>query len=358
MDQILLEALYAAQPESVSLAEMMSRTKSPAGLVSQRIAALREIGYGIEAHPQLGYRLTESPDSLMSEDLQARMAAGFSGRTGNYIGNRILTFECTSSTNDVVQRLALEGHPEGLAVFADSQTAGRGRLGRKWVSPKGKGLWFTVLLRPRFPVQSAARLTVMAAVAVATSLRRTTELPLTIKWPNDILCRGRKVAGILLEMDAAREEIQHVSLGIGIDVNQEREDFPEWLQSIATSLKWEAKKGSEDFEVRRKNADAGILNSQFPNPNSTGFHRPTLAIDLLQELEACSKRLSDESFPGLLERWTELDQTLGRQISVEVGNGQQIRGFALDLDPDGALRVRTDAGRIERVDAGELRIEN
>ena len=203
-------------------------------------------------------------------------------------------------------------------------------MGRKWVSPPRKGLWFTVLLRPLCPMQSAQRLTVMTAVAVTSSLRRNTGLPLRIKWPNDILCRGRKVVGILVELCAEGPHLQYAAIGIGIDVNLEPSDFPSWLQASATSLKQEA---------------------GFP------FHRPTLAIEVLRELDQCQSLLSDENFPMLLEYWMELDDTLGRQISISWNDGRSLRGLASNLDFDGALLVRTDEGRLERVTAGDVTLE-
>jgi BirA family transcriptional regulator, biotin operon repressor / biotin---[acetyl-CoA-carboxylase] ligase len=329
-EQKLLSILHRVGSESLLPNDLAKEMGVSLVEVAQTASELRLLGFGIENHPQRGYRLVSTPDSLIPEDLQARMSAIEALPSGNYVGNKILTYEQTASTNDLVNRLALEDYPEGLTVFAESQTAGRGRLGRKWISPDRKGLWFSVLFRPRVSTQWASQLTVMTSVAVATSLRRTTGLPLRIKWPNDILCGGRKVVGILVELNSDLGEIRHVVVGIGIDVNLERADFPKELEGIATSLKLEA---------------------------GNSFQRPALAADLLLELQRCSELLKNGRFSELLERWLELDDTLGKQVSVFSNNGlNKIQGLAANLDVDGALLLRLDNGHLERVMAGEVTI--
>ena len=135
------------------------------------------------------------------------------------IGRDIRVFEETTSTNDVIEKLARDGVKEGVVVFAESQTKGRGRLGRKWISPARKGLWFSILLRPDLRPQEATQLTVASATALRRAIQSETGLKPEIKWPNDILIGGRKVAGILTELSAELDRVQHVILGIGVDVN-------------------------------------------------------------------------------------------------------------------------------------------
>jgi len=301
-------------------------------IVRKTCEELRRLGFHIDAHPQRGYRLIDAPDRLIGEDLQARLRAIHPDelRSGFNIGSRILVFEETNSTNDVVQHLAADNLPEGVVVFAESQSAGRGRHGRSWISHSHKGLWFTVLLRPQLPTQCAPRLTVMAAVAVTKFLRKVTGLPLRIKWPNDILCNGRKVAGILVESETDDQQIRHAVIGIGINVNLEATDFPDDLCLNATSLKMEA---------------------------GRSFHRPAMAVEVLHGLNQYRELLSDEKFPFLLEHWVGLDDTLGRQISISGISGKKLRGLAVNLDPDGALLLRTDEGCVKRVMAGDVTFE-
>ena len=150
---------------------------------------------------------------LHADDLLARL-----GKT-KVIGRDIRVFEETTSTNDVIERLARDNVQEGVVVFAESQTKGRGRLGRRWISPSRKGLWFSLLLRPKLRPQETTQLTVAAATALRRAIEAQTGLKAEIKWPNDILINGKKVAGILTELSAELDRVKHIILGIGVDVN-------------------------------------------------------------------------------------------------------------------------------------------
>src|SRR5271169_909702 len=185
-DAKILSALRT-NPNGVSGAELAEQLKISRAAVWSRIEELRKLDYDIEASPHFGYRLVSSPDALHADDLLARL-----GKT-KVIGRDIQVFEQTTSTNDVIEKLAHDGVKEGVVVFAESQTRGRGRLGRKWMSPAGKGLWFSVLLRPGLNPE--------------------------IKWPNDILINGKKVCGVLTELSAELDRVKYVILGIGVDVN-------------------------------------------------------------------------------------------------------------------------------------------
>jgi len=273
-------------------------------LPAAELAELQQLGYSIEAHPHLGYRLVAGPDRLMADDLRARLQT-------KIIGREILVFEETTSTNDVVERLARSQVQEGLVVFAESQTKGRGRHGRAWASPRGKGLWFSVLLRPKFPLP---RLTVAASVAVA----RVAGQAARIKWPNDVTLDGRKLAGILTETRQAT-----AILGIGLNVNCRAEDFPADLRPLVTSLPC---------------AD-----------------RPGLAAQVLTELDALYVQAATD-FPAITAEWARLCTTLGKQIAVQIGD-RRIDGHAQALDEDGALLIRRDTGQIERVLGADLVVE-
>src|SRR5262249_3328101 len=144
------------------------------------------------------------------------------------------------STNDVIEKLARDNVKEGVVVFAESQSKGRGRLGRKWVSPPRKGLWFSILLRPHLRPVAVTQITIAAATALFRAIRTQTGVTPEIKWPNDILIHGKKVAGILTELSAEPDRIKHVILGVGIDVNQTAAEFPADFRKIATSLRIES----------------------------------------------------------------------------------------------------------------------
>jgi BirA family transcriptional regulator, biotin operon repressor / biotin---[acetyl-CoA-carboxylase] ligase len=169
------------------------------------------------------------PDGLVAEELQADLASGV-------IGREIIVLEQTGSTNDAILQIANANSKEGLVVFAEHQTAGRGQRGNRWESAAGKGLWFSILLQPKIDLASSPQLTAWAAEAVSGAIQNEFSLKPTIKPPNDVQIDGRKIAGVLVEM-RAQEKAAHLAIaGIGVNVNQSREDFPKELQSRAISL--------------------------------------------------------------------------------------------------------------------------
>jgi BirA family biotin operon repressor/biotin-[acetyl-CoA-carboxylase] ligase len=317
----ILEAFYQAAGQFVPADDLGRQLKLSASAVTAKIAELDKLGYTIESHPHFGYRLLGTPDRLTADDIKARLKT-------KRIGSDILVFEETASTNDVVEHLAKSGAGEGLVVFAESQTRGRGRRGREWASPRGKGLWFSVLLRPPLPPAAASRITVAASVAVARAIRETCRVEARIKWPNDVTLNGRKLAGILTELRAEADEILLAILGIGIDVNCEREDFPNDLKRVATSLKLETGNAQD---------------------------RVSLAVRVLTALDECYE-LTLTDFDAVADEWAELCTTLGHQIVVTIGQ-RRVEGFAQALDSDGALLVRCDSGQLERILGGDLAVE-
>ena len=244
LDVQILTALRAAGDGAVSGAELSQKLRVSRAAIWARIEDLRSLGYDIEASPHRGYRLVSAPDVLHADDLISRL-----GKT-KVIGRDIRVFQETTSTNDVIEKLARDGVKEGVVVFAESQTRGRGRLGRKWMSPAKRGLWFSVLLRPDLRPQEATRLTVASATALRRAIASQTGLKPEIKWPNDILIQGKKVAGILTELSAELDHVKYVILGIGVDVNLSPGDFPAELRKVATSLKDRA--GQAGFATRTR----------------------------------------------------------------------------------------------------------
>jgi BirA family biotin operon repressor/biotin-[acetyl-CoA-carboxylase] ligase len=202
-------------------------------------------------------------------------------------------------------------------------------MGRRWISPAGKGLWFTVLLRPEIPPQGATQLTIAAATALSRAITQQTGIVPEIKWPNDVLIRGRKVAGILTEMTAELDHLKDVLLGIGMDVNLESNDFPPALRKTATSLR---------IETGQK------------------VSRAELAVAILRELERDYELVKRGDFEAIAEQWQERCTTLGRQVAIRMGD-RVIRGRAESLDEDGALLVRCAHGHLERVIGGDVTID-
>src|SRR4051812_2523141 len=286
VDSQILTALRSAGQGSVSGADLSSRLGVTRAAIWARIEELRSLGYLIEASPHNGYRLREVPDVLHADDLLSLVGPN------RVIGRDIRVFEQTTSTNDVAERLARDGVREGVVVFAETQTRGRGRLGRQWISPSRKGLWLSVLLRPALSPQAATQLTVAAATALVRAIGAVASLKVHIKWPNDIVIRGRKVAGVLTELSAELDRINHVVLGIGIDVNLTEKDFPAELRSIATSLKIES---------------------------GTDVRRADLAAALLQELDKDYGLICRGKFPTVCDEWQEQCVTIGKRVKIRIG---------------------------------------
>jgi BirA family biotin operon repressor/biotin-[acetyl-CoA-carboxylase] ligase len=323
VDGQILEALRTGGSEAISGADLSQRLGVTGAAIWARIEALRQLGYEIEASPHHGYRLLSAPDVLHAEDLRWRLAPN------RRIGRDIRVFEQTTSTNDVIEKLARDGAGEGAVVFAESQTQGRGRLGRTWISPARKGLWFSVLLRPNLTPQAATRLTVACAVALRAAIESRTGLKAEIKWPNDILIAGKKVAGILTELSAELDRIKYVLVGIGVDVNLTAEDFSPELRAQATSLRIELGKPVVRIE---------------------------LAAAILRELDRQYGRMLDGQFSSVADEWESHCSTLGQRLVIQVGQRRWC-GRAESLGEDGALLLRTDHGHLERIVGGDVTVE-
>jgi BirA family biotin operon repressor/biotin-[acetyl-CoA-carboxylase] ligase len=218
---------------------------------------------------------------------------------------------------------------EGAVVFAESQSRGRGRLGRHWISPPRKGLWFSILLRPDLAPQSATQLTVAAATALARALAQQTGLAPEIKWPNDILIGGKKTAGILTELTAELDHVREVVLGIGVNANLELSELPRELRAAATSLRIES---------------------------GQAVDRAGLAVAILREMDDDYDRIRRGQFESVAAEWQQRCGTLGRQVSIRVGE-RVIRGRAEALDGQGALLLRTQHGHLERIIGGDVTME-
>lgn len=322
-DAQLLAALREPGNGYVAATEMSKRLGLSQSAIDGRVAELRQLGYKIEVTPHLGYRLISVPDVLHADDLLARLPAG------RIIGRDIRVFQETTSTNDIVEKLARDNVKEGVVVFAESQTKGRGRLGRKWVSPAQKGLWFSVLLRPRLRPAEATQLTVAAVNALVRAVQSQTQIVPEIKWPNDLLIRGRKVAGILTEMNAELDRVNYVIIGMGVDVNQADSDFPPEVRPIATSLMLE-----------------------LGHPAS----RAELAAAILQELDHDYARIREGRFAEMADEWESRCSTIGQPVTVLIGN-RRIQGYAESLDDSGALMLRTEHGHMERIVGGDVTVE-
>jgi BirA family biotin operon repressor/biotin-[acetyl-CoA-carboxylase] ligase len=242
------------------------------------------------------------------------------------LGKTIHHFLETGSTNDAARQLADQGAPEGTLVLAEEQTQGRGRLGRAWLSERGAGIYASILLRPVLKPRDVAVLTLVAAVAGSEAIELACGLRADIKWPNDLLLSGRKCCGILSEMQAERDDVRYVIVGIGINVNHSV--FPEELSQRATSLRIEGKRT---------------------------YSRVALLCEFLLRFELLYDDLQRGSLATVLQRWVDRSSfAFGKQVSVDLGSGKMVDGQTVGLSALGNLKVKLADGRVEEVMSGDI----
>lgn len=276
---------------------------------------LRKEGYEIEAVPHLGYQLVSIPDKLLAHEIQ------FDLKT-KIFGCRVVYHETLSSTMDEAFKLGMEGAPEGTVVCAETQTKGRGRLGRNWASPKHKGIYLSIILRPKLSPTELAKLTLLSAVAVAEAVEKVSQVPTHIKWPNDLLVKNKKLAGILTELRAEVDQMKFVIVGIGLNVNNAATQ----LVDGATSLKQEA---------------------------GRTFSRIEVVQEILRAFERRYSHLDKKGFDDVIAVWKERSHTLGKRVKITDPAGV-VEGVALDLDHDGGLLIRQDSGVVIKKMAGDV----
>ncbi|MGA7829232.1 MAG: biotin--[acetyl-CoA-carboxylase] ligase [Geobacteraceae bacterium] len=321
LEQRMLEIFRARKGSVISGEELGSALKVSRTAVWKHVKNFLAQGYRIESVPSRGYRFLTAPDVLTSLELS-------SGLQTKRIGCQISSVRETESTNLLAFRLADGSAEEGTVVIAETQTAGKGRLGRHWESPPGVNLYCSVILRPPMSPVRAPQLTFLSAVAVARAIEKVTLLQPTIKWPNDILLNGRKVAGLLNEMSAETDTIHCVVLGIGVNINMGREQFPDDLRQPATSLFLE-----KGVSVSRVDFTRALLTS----------------LDELYDDYLC------HGFSAIREEWLSRNSAQGRRVRVSFGN-RETEGVVTGVDNDGALLLDCQDGTRERVLAGDVTI--
>ncbi len=322
IDRLLLASFMAPDAGFLSGEELSAAADVSRTTIWKRIELLREHGFVFESVPSRGYRLVTVPDFLHP----AAIAAGMTTRR---LGGTMVTFSETGSTNAVAARLGEEGGAEGTVVLAESQSQGKGRLGRIWSSPPGANLYCSILLRPPIPPTSAPQLTFVSAVAVVRAIKLCTGLSPIIKWPNDILINGAKVAGLLNEMTAETDRVATVVLGIGVNLNMVREQFPAELRHPASSLFLES----------------GVR-----------VDRVAFTRTLLTALDDLYDRYLAGGYPEIRDEWLAECGVIGKLVGVSDGVLQERMGVARGIDEGGALLLELSDGSIQRVYSGDVRL--
>jgi len=314
MDAKILGLFKKYENEYLSGEDISRKLKVSRTAVWKHIEKLREIGYDIEAVPNLGYKLKSIPDKMIPDEIK-------SGLNTKVFGREIYSYERTGSTNETAYRLAEDGAKEGVVVIAEQQTKGKGRLGRTWLSPSG-GIYMSCIIRPSIMPNEIQEFTLAAALSVANTIREIAGLESQIKWPNDVYVNKKKVCGILTEMKAESDKIDFIILGIGINANTDEKLLPK----TATSLKAEIKK-----EISRID----------------------FVKSLLLNLEKQYSIFKINGFSELRDEIKSISFTLGKRVKVTT-HDVILEGEAIDIDEQGALVVRLDNGLQKRVLSGDV----
>ena len=288
------------------------------------IRQLQEEGYQVEAVRNKGYHIVDSPDVMTKEELDSLMDTQWAGRN-------IIYYDSVDSTNLRIKQMGDEGAPEGTLAVADKQTAGRGRRGRSWDSPSGSSIYMSLLLRPEIEPDQAPMLTLVMALSVAEGIMDCGDScgnpDVKIKWPNDIIINGKKLVGILTEMSTQIDYINHVTIGVGINVNLT--EFPEEIRETATSLRLEC-----GHVVKRA---------------------PLIAAVMKRFEQDYTVFLEHVDLSGLKERYSELLVNKDREVRI-LGAKEQYNAYALGINQTGELIVRKEDGTEEAVYAGEVSV--
>lgn len=293
--------------------------------VNAAVKQIKELGYDIESSTRKGYRLLSSPDLINAGELMARLPEDRPGE--------IKVYDTVDSTNTVLKELARQGAPAGSVVMSEEQTGGKGRRGRQFLSPSGTGIYLSYLLIPSTGLKDISEVTAWTAVAVRDALSEVCGVACDIKWVNDLLLNRHKICGILTELSIVGEsgDIENVIIGIGINVNEKTEDFPEELRDIASSISAES--------------------------DGRSFQRSELAACLIRKLDIMASEWP-EGKARYLEEYRSACITNGAKVAVYSAASDTPRtGTAVDINPDFSLQVRfDDTGNEEKVRSGEVSV--
>ena len=304
----------------ISGQELCNRFGVSRTAVWKAINQLKEAGYEIEAQQNKGYRLKAAPDLMTEAEIKSLMHT-------DWVAKEVLYFDTIDSTNTKAQELAEKGYPSGTLVVADKQESGKGRRGRSWVSPSGTGIFMTLMIKPDINPNNASMLTLVAALAVAKAITSVTGEEAMIKWPNDIVVNGKKVCGILTEMNAQFDYINNIVVGIGINVHNE--SFPEEISQMASSLMIEA--------------------------GGKRFHRAQIIAETMSYFEQYYDTfLQTQDLSALVREYDELLVNMNKAVRV-LDPKEPFDGKAMGITPKGELIVDTWESR-KLVSSGEVSV--
>ncbi len=292
--------------------------------VWKHIKKIQSLGYKIESKQKLGYRLISETEKLLpweiTKDLKTKT-----------VGKRVYYFEEIDSTQNFAEQIALDGKENGTIVVAEKQTAGKGRLDRKWTSPKG-GIWFSLIIHPKFDVSTSTLVPIAGAVALAKAIKNTLNIDVSVKWPNDITLNGKKVAGMLVDASFQANNIDYLILGIGINFDIDAKKIEKRLSKSANFY------GVNSLRKKDDSTPPKILLKEF-----------------LVQFEKILIQLNKGEKAKIVKEWTKKADKIGKKISINTSDGK-ISGVAQGIDKDGALKLKTSKG-IKKIFVGDVVLE-
>ena len=315
----LINLLSKSNHDYISGQQLSDALQISRNAIWKHMNELKKDGYEIEGIPKKGYRIISYPNKVSENTIQW-------GLETSWIGKKVYHRESIDTTQRLAHQLALDGAEHGTIVIADEQTKGKGRTGRHWQSHRSKGVWMSIILRPSILPYKAPQLTLVTATVIASLIKEMTGLTPHIKWPNDILINGKKVAGILTEMQAEQDQINYVIIGIGLNVNQLDSDFEHSVTYPFTSLKIESAKS---WSITR------IIQS------------------MLKLFEIKYKNFIDNGFNDVKEEWEQYGFKINEKIAIKTNN-RTWNGIFLGIAEDGALLIKNDLEKVEKVYSAEI----
>ncbi|NMB96725.1 MAG: biotin--[acetyl-CoA-carboxylase] ligase [Clostridiaceae bacterium] len=336
----ILEALKNNPGNFISGESLSTQLGVTRTMVWKYIKDLRTQGYVIHSSSGKGYKLEYTPDILNAFEIRY-------GLSTKYLGSEIHFLKTIDSTNLYAKKIANEGCKDGALVVAETQTSGKGRMGRTWESKNKKGIWMSIVLKPEILPSHIQIITLAASVAVVHGIKKATGISTGIKWPNDIISDGKKVCGILTEMSSEPDRVNYIVLGIGINVNHDNDDFSDEIRHKATSLK--ILKYS-DGDTHDEHDD------EYTDEYSDEDIRKNDVIKaILAEFEGLYENIKNGETDVVLNQWREASLTLGMEVKIISGNCE-FWGTALDITDDGKLIVRDTNDLIHELVSGEISI--
>ncbi|HJM79981.1 MAG TPA: biotin--[acetyl-CoA-carboxylase] ligase [Nitrosopumilus sp.] len=289
--------------------------------VWKHIKKIQALGYTVESKQKEGYKLTKISDLLLPWEV-------ISGLQTKTLGQQAYYFESVDSTQSQALKMAKESENEGTIIIAEKQTLGRGRSGRKWISPKG-GLWFSIILHPKFNISNMTLFPIASSLALSNAIKKTCKISTELKWPNDLTIKGKKLAGMLVDASFESNKIENLILGVGINFDVD-------VQEIEKSLK----KTSNYYGITSLNQQKNKI-------------KP---IELIQsfliELEKIYEELNNNEIKKIISKWTQRSSTIGKKIEINTDKGK-IKGHAIKIDSDGGLIIKNNE-KTTKIFAGDI----